>query len=377
MLDSSAAGIGWDLGELEGPEPGEAPLGEKLELRVFQAAPEEDVAHWLDETLHSVVVALVDQKFLANKEQVDWLEACAEHVQGSNGSHYLLPVPIHEGVQEDFLAASKAFQVGQVKPWTSFDLEEAGRLDQLALRILDRLVRILAAPVFGRHDWKLKIFLSHAKRDGFHLAQSFKYFLGQQKWLGHFYDADDIQPGEDWQEALRQGVAHSVLLVLRTDIYDSRFWCRQEVRWAELYGIPVVVIDGRSGLTYPATDLGLDLAPTVRIPDGNLVRALYAVQQTALRSLLFRRRILAFQEAGALPEGSELVQLIAVPPSIAAVSHACDQFSAPEEGEDEARWLVYPDPPIRTGVTSAAQALASQVGAQLTTPQKLFARGEG
>ena len=373
IVGGSAAGIGWDLGKLESPEPGEESLGETFEMRVFSAAPEVVAPEWLEATLHGVVVALVDEALLEDKLLVAWLEACAEHVNGSDDRHSLMVVPIHEGVQQHWFAASAAFTVRQVKAWSALATEEAGRLDQLALLVLDQLVRSVATPIYRNDDWQLRVFISHAKLDGFQLAQSLRHYLEQQKWLKTFYDADHIRLGEDWQKALSKGVANSVLLVLRTDQYDRRFWCRQEVRWAEVFGVPCVVVDARSGLVHPATDLALDAAPTVRVPDGNLVRALFAVQQSALRSLLFRRRALELRRLDLLPASSDRVKLVAVAPTISAVDYACRQFPEASGTETEARWLLYPDPPLREALEGAAQALADKVGARLGTPQQVLA----
>jgi hypothetical protein len=41
-------------------------------------------------------------------------------------------------------------------------------------------------------------------------------------WLEYFYDAEGIQPGEDFRKVLEEGVIESMLLVLRTDIFDLR-----------------------------------------------------------------------------------------------------------------------------------------------------------
>jgi hypothetical protein len=188
----------------------------------------------------------------------------------------------------------------QSLPWYRLG-EEAERQDMLALRILNHMVRVLAVAVFDASEWKLRLFLSHAKQDGLYLAQSVRYFIANQGWLEKFYDAEDIEPGRSWEDELRQGVGRSLLLVLRTDAYDRRIWCRQEVRWAEILGIPVVVVDARSGLVYPASNLPFDGAETVRVPDGNLPRILFAIQQTMLQSMLFQRSVRQLRAHAMLP----------------------------------------------------------------------------
>jgi len=109
-------------------------------------------------------------------------------------------------------------------------------------------------------------------------------------WLEYFYDAEDIQPGEDFRKVLEEGVIESMLLVLRTDIYDLRFWCRQEVMWAEMYDRPVLLVDARTELSNRPTVLGFTGIPGVRIPDGNLVRVLLEGLREWVRIGVARRR---------------------------------------------------------------------------------------
>jgi hypothetical protein len=377
ILDSTASGIGWHLGNLESPPLGAQPLGEKLELKVFSSAPPGDADAWLDATLHSVVIVLVDQKLFEDLGALDWLRACARHINPEEDRHLLVAVPFGELEQQKWIAASEAFAEYQTLSWMTLDSEPAGRADQLALHVLHAMIRVLATAVYRNPDWRLRLFLSHAKLDGFYLAQSLRGFLGQQSWLGTFYDARDIEPGASWKRALRQAAGRSVLLALRTDIYEQRLWCRQEFRWAEVFGVPRVVVEARSSLVYPASELALDGAPTVRIPDGNLARVLFAALQTALRSLLFQRRVRELQQTGRLPTGKG-VKVLNVAPSIETLTSACQELGgavAVGKRKRSRRLIIYPDPPLAEGLGAAGEALARGVGARLKTPGQLASEG--
>lgn len=89
----------------------------------------------------------------------------------------------------------------------------------------------------------LRLFLSHAKIDGLPLAYGLKNFISELPFLKKFYDAEEIEPGTDWQESLREGVEKSTVVVLRTNVYDERFWCIKEATWADEYACPLVVVD--------------------------------------------------------------------------------------------------------------------------------------
>ena len=134
------------------------------------------------------------------------------------------------------------------------------------------------------------------------------------------------------------------------------------------FGAPVVVVDARSGLVYPASDLPFEGAQTVRVPDGNLPRIIFAVLRTALQAMLFRRSVQQLCALGKLPDRSASVRVLPVVPGISVIALACDDL---RNAPDEPRFVVYPDPPLRDGLLRAAQLLAETVKARLVTPRQI------
>jgi hypothetical protein len=114
-------------------------------------------------------------------------------------------------------------------------------------------------PSLGFDAGHLKLFISHAKMDGLPLARALKHQIGELAWLPKFYDADDLPPGSDWQAELEKNVGASLIVMLRTEEYDNRHWCQQEVLWADEYATPAVLVDARTHLNHPAGILPLDL----------------------------------------------------------------------------------------------------------------------
>ena len=117
--------------------------------------------------------------------------------------------------------------------------ERAQRTTSLVLRALARAHRLLTPK--SQRAGGVRFFVSHAKLDGLPLAASLRHVIGGYGFLRDFYDARDIEAGEDFREVLEDGVANSMLIALRTDIYDDRFWCRQEVMWAEQFDRPILL----------------------------------------------------------------------------------------------------------------------------------------
>jgi hypothetical protein len=239
-----------------------------------------------------------------------------------------------------------------------------------------RVLLAAALPAFaGANSGHLRLFISHAKMDGLPLAHALRHQISTLKWLKSFYDVEDLPPGCDWQLELERGVGSSLIIILRTEAYDSRPWCQQEVFWADEYATPAVLVDARTGLNHPAAVLPFDRIPTVRIPDGNLVRILFLALREGLRFLYFTRRVKEMKLSGDLPSPAEL-RVFSFAPSMSALLRACSALADSTEPATTPRIILYPDPPLRAGSYEAAQALVAAyapTGTLLVTPNAIAA----
>jgi len=345
-----------------------------LQWELFDKKPQKGVAETLDSFCHTLTVVLVDTKFLeqGDDELWDWLADCWNAARVSRGRHGMLAVAMDERTGRAF--SGKRPDLGSLQLLEVQALgERAIRPAMLALRLLHQCRLLLAqalSPLAGQKQaGHLRLFISHAKLDGLPLALALKGQIAALKWLEDFYDADDLPAGCDWQAELEKGVGSSLIVILRTEAYDGRHWCQQEVLWADEYATPAVLVDARTNLTHPAGALPLERVPAVRIPDGNLVRILFLALREGLRFLLFRRRVAQMKQEGLLPAAD--LRIFSFPPSMSALLRACQSFD-PNTG---ARLILYPDPPLRSGQYEAAQALVSVYapGADLMTPNTLTA----
>jgi hypothetical protein len=354
-------------------------LGEGLgiQLRTFDAeVPNRPAAAVLDECCHTCVIVLVDDTLLNSPALLDWLDQCWAHVRASDGRHAALAVPATERQAGDFAGKRPSLGALQIRSADTYG-ERAVRPAMVALFMLHTcrtllsrsLTRAEGAPCESL-DF-LRLFISHAKVDGLPLAQALRHLIASVDWLSSFYDAKDLPAGCDWQLELERGVGSSLIIILRTDGYDGRPWCQQEVRWSDSYATPAVLVEARTGLNYPAAALPFDRAPMVRIPDGNLIRILFAALREGLRFLYFKRRVQELKETGALPDRVDL-HVFSSPPSMPALLRVCRvarKRQAP-------RYIVYPDPPLGTGAYEAAHALVAEFappGTRLVTPNTLAA----
>jgi hypothetical protein len=350
-----------------------------IQSEIYENCPSVAVPDTLDSFCHTLTVVLVDNVLLSKFDAPtwDWLEACWAHVRLSNGRHAMIVVALDERVGKRFLAIRPGFATLQLLQVHSLG-ESAIRQAMLSLFLLHTCRVLLAqalVPSLGFNPAPLKLFISHAKMDGLPLARALKHQIDELKWLPKFYDADDLPPGCDWQAELEKNVGASLIVMLRTDEYDNRHWCQQEVLWADEYATPAVLVDARTNLAYPAGSLPLDRVPSVRIPDGNLVRILFLALREGLRFLHFMRRVEEMKSSGALPTPVEL-RVFSFQPSMAALLRTCRVLSSSTADPAVPRIILYPDPPFRAGLYEAADALVKgygPAGTQLVTPNTLSA----
>ncbi len=184
-------------------------------------------------------------------------------------------------------------------PETAVLGERRLRPHTLALLALHRARLVLGV---DPNQNKLKLFISHAKHDGLFLAHALRSLILEVPELDKWYDADDIQSGEDWSEKLAEAASHSVFIAIRTEGYEQRKDCRDEFEAALASGVPIVVVDAILSAAITPSSLPFAAMPTVRIPDGNTHRVLLAALREHLRMLLLET--LVADQAPGIPKSA-------------------------------------------------------------------------
>ena len=92
----------------------------------------------------------------------------------------------------------------------------------------------------------LSIFISHSKRDrankGELMAKEVRDFLYSDTKLNSFFDVHDILDGYKFGDQITTKIGSCSLLILFTDTYSSREWCRKEALIAKDKHIPIVAV---------------------------------------------------------------------------------------------------------------------------------------
>jgi len=90
---------------------------------------------------------------------------------------------------------------------------------------------------------KMKVFLSHAKKDGTKIVEKFKEFLELNTKIEGFFDVLDIQNSSNWREILKKEVENSLFLLFYSDEYSSREWTQKELILAKSLGVPIIGVE--------------------------------------------------------------------------------------------------------------------------------------
>lgn len=131
---------------------------------------------------------------------------------------------------------SKVIQYNQSITLNNYNFKENWNLIQT--RLLESLYRLITCP-----NQKIKLFISHAKKDCLNEAKRFRDYLNSSTKLSTFFDENDILDGNDFRTQIEGNVKSSLLVILKTDVYSEREWCRNEVLVAKRNKIPTIVVN--------------------------------------------------------------------------------------------------------------------------------------
>jgi hypothetical protein len=324
----------------------------------------------LDRARHTAVVVLVDDEMVADPAWEPRLADLWRRTRDPDSPHRLFPVALTEH-------AVKMDALGEVNVLSLFRHPSEEWPELLLHRLVHELCRQLRArPRVGQDDGSgtapVRAFLSHAKRDGLPLAEELRDYIHQHTQLKSFFDAQDIPYGAAWKKVLEAAAGSCALLVVQTDAYASREWCRNEVLAAKRQGMPVLVVNAlEEGEARSFPYLGN--TPTIRWrPDrprpheAVLGRLLYQVLRTTyfpLRVEDLRARLGLSGSLRPLPHAPELLTLMGL---------------ALEEPRDGPIVLVYPDPPLGNEEIGLLREHLRELGLEhrvsLTTPSGLPAQ---
>nr|VFK00868.1 MAG: TIR domain-containing protein [Candidatus Kentron sp. LFY] len=260
------------------------------------------------------------------------------------------------------------------------------------------LAQGIAQQLSREGEKRLMVFISHTRQ-----SRSFRHPSGNEgdplalttmirriiadTHLRHFFDASDLQPGDDWDEELRVKAESSALLAIRTDSYSSRKWCQRELLTAKNAGMPVVMMD--------ALDVGeergsflMDHVPRIPIRrkkrgwrKESVYRALGLLVDESLKRILWRHQ----RELSDAGSGFDIAWWAPHAPEPLTLAHWLREGlqEAERNGTFPAQGsvlrILHPEPPLGPDERHVLGQIASLAQKDLTldimTPRLLAARG--
>jgi hypothetical protein len=299
----------------------------------------------LDAAESTVVIALLDNSIRGSEEWRDCVREVESRMTTSGKRHLFLPIACEDRV----LGLVEKTNCVRLYKVASAEVPErlvSALTHELARLLLARYSDV-ATESFGTLEKSYapaKLFLSHSKHgsEGTLIATELRDYGRQHLPVATFYDSNDIAAGHDFEKEILANAAESAVVVVHTDTYSDRSWCRKEVLAAKRFGCPVLVVDavtvGEERL-FPY----LGNAPSVRWLFDSPRRCeivIDAALREVLRNVYFIEYVRSIKKAGYLNDTN--VEIATAPEVLTYLNlvHAkkCDRTKPSV--------LLYPDPPL-------------------------------
>ncbi len=188
----------------------------------------------------TAVIALIDDKVVIDEEWTSYLNDLGKKIKTP---HILYPVAVTPN------AFNMEGGIPEINFIRLYKYEESRKTINLLINLAQELCRLLynrdrLAEAGGElSPAPIKIFLSHAKKDGEELVKKLNSYIQDKLSADTFFDTTDIAKGFKFPSEIDENIKQSVLLALLTDFYSSSEWCRKEVTKAKRHNCPVVVVN--------------------------------------------------------------------------------------------------------------------------------------
>jgi hypothetical protein len=299
----------------------------------------------LDSAESTVVVALLDTSIRADEGWRECVRAIEAQITGMGKRHLFLPVACEDKVLS-VVEKTNCIRLYKVEPSDMADRLVSALTHELARLLLSKAADVKTED-FGTLEKSyapVKLFLSHSKhgREGNIIATELRDYGRQHLPVATFYDSNDIAAGYDFDKEIQANVAESAIVVVHSNTYSDRSWCRKEVLIAKRHGCPVLVVN--------AVTVGEDRlfpylgnAPVVRWLFDSPRRCevvIDAALREVLRNVYFIEHVRTLKAAGYLAD--TCVEIGTAPEMLTygnlLKAKRCDR--------GKSSVLLYPDPPL-------------------------------
>lgn len=219
------------------------PFMDGLDIPVFYASRVDDINPCVEsKSQKKVYLVFIDINMYSSES---WRKYIDEIIKNANENTKVIAVKQYKYAfsMNKNLGETQSIVVGEEDDKGSISLFEQDNWEVFQTRLFDLLIRFIS----GKGTDALSVFISHSKRDkgnkGEQSAKDVREFLYSDTKLNSFFDVHDILDGYKFGDQIKNNVENSVLLILFTDSYSSREWCRIEALTAKEKQVPIVLVN--------------------------------------------------------------------------------------------------------------------------------------
>lgn len=223
------------------------PFSDGLDIPVYYATEDDSSKIKLADTnsVKQVFLLFIDIEMFCSQT---WRNKITELIDNKNDNTLIV------GVKQYKHAFSINKKVGEIQSIVVENTEddhlllfEGNHWEIFTTQLFDLLIRFLS----GKDDKSpISVFISHSKqgngkpkdKEGELMAKAVRDFLYSDTKLNSFFDVHDILDGYRFSDQIKVHARKCSLLILFTDSYSSREWCRIEVLTAKEYHVPIVAV---------------------------------------------------------------------------------------------------------------------------------------
>lgn len=284
----------------------------------------------------NVFIVLVDDNMVVDE---DWMKNIGELVEYCNNNESALLIPVAFSCN----AYNLSEEIAKINYVRLYELDTYKKKEEWLIfliahelcRFMYGVTRVSEATKDQVSSAPVKLFISHAKVDGLDFAKEINQYIQNDTPLDAFFDANDITVGYDFESEIKGNIENSVLLVIHSDKYSSREWCRKEILIAKKYNRPIVILNtlkAGEDRSFPY----MANVRTIRISENvNYEKIITKTLLETLRFIYQGQYLHYISEMFSLDINGKTV--LSYPPELLSLAYI---------GKEQEVDVIYPDPPL-------------------------------
>lgn len=319
------------------------PFMDGLDIPVFYASGDDNINPCVESNSQKkVYLVFIDINMYCSES---WRKYIGEIIKNADENTKVIAVKQykHAFSMNKSLGETQSIVVGEEDDKGSVSLFEQDNWEVFQTRLFDLFIRFIS----GKGTDALSVFISHSKRDkgnkGEQSAKAVRDFLSSDTKLNSFFDVHDILDGYKFGAQIKDNVENSVLLILFTDSYSSREWCRIEALTAKEKQVPIVLVnmvEDKVDRTFPYI--------------GNVPSISYKGDWRPIINLLLRTTL------DQCYEKKLLTSLIADETTVECLPYPPEAFILSTIKKDTTK-LLYPEPPLGNEELNVLRGICKQM----------------